>query len=203
MAKLKIGLEYHLEHIIDWSVIWHNFDVVYRTAKKEERRLDTVRWSERNETRRIRETNETPAKRTSWSSPIRLEPERYLGTSRRPPGRSPFARQGTQSVVETKRNAKVTRNERLPPGETSPLIRQEIFRDTLGSSRRPPGRSPFARTSGAKSEGTKRNAKGHAKRTNRPPFAVGHLEICACRYQCEKPYSGFASLFGIIYCPKA
>ena len=96
LAKLKIGLDYHLEHITDWSVIWHNFDVVYRTAKKEDRRLDTVRWSERNETRRIRETNETPAKGTSWSSPIRLEPERDFGTSRRPLGRSPFAHQGAQ-----------------------------------------------------------------------------------------------------------
>ena len=34
MAKLKIGLDYHLEHITDWSVIWHNFDVVYETQKK-------------------------------------------------------------------------------------------------------------------------------------------------------------------------
>ena len=41
LAKLKIGLDYHLEHITDWSVIWHNFDVVYETQKEDRRVKET------------------------------------------------------------------------------------------------------------------------------------------------------------------
>ena len=37
MAKLKIGLDYHLEHLTDWSVIWHNFDVIDTSIRREKR----------------------------------------------------------------------------------------------------------------------------------------------------------------------
>ena len=45
MAKLKIGLDHHLEHITDWSVIWHNFDVVYCMQKKKKKR-EYLRFAE-------------------------------------------------------------------------------------------------------------------------------------------------------------
>ena len=35
---IKLDQAEELEHITDWSVIWHNFDVVYETQKRKERR---------------------------------------------------------------------------------------------------------------------------------------------------------------------
>ena len=35
---IKLDQAEELEHITDWSDIWHNFDVVYWTQKRKERR---------------------------------------------------------------------------------------------------------------------------------------------------------------------
>ena len=36
----KLDQAEELEHITDWSVIWHNFDVVYGIAKKEGKKIE-------------------------------------------------------------------------------------------------------------------------------------------------------------------
>ena len=35
---IKLDQAEELEHITDWSDIWHNFDVVYETQNRKERR---------------------------------------------------------------------------------------------------------------------------------------------------------------------
>ena len=190
MAKLKIGLEYHLEHIIDWSVIWHNFDVIESSRRRKEER------EERKNDKRIVATKESLKGSRKESSverdatcptllvlrqedgAVRPEKRQVLETQQRvvvgaikasPVVKKKLAvekktelsaqRKIQPCSAETKRNANLTRNERIARLEVKVAL--ETLEKEDGAVRPEEKTTPLCRNQ------TKR--EGATQRTKRSP----------------------------------
>ena len=94
-----------LEHVTDWSGIWHNFDVIetsIRRPKRVERKKDNriVAAKESSKGKLEKETNACPTHLVLRQEDGAVRPEKKIALE-------------TKSRAVTKRNAKDTRNKRI------------------------------------------------------------------------------------------
>ena len=153
-----------MEHTLDWSVIWHNFDVIdYSTRRKEERESERTNKDTRGIYTKESLKGSRKESRGRKICPTTLLVLRQEDGAVRPEKKIALE---THHRVVTKRNAKDTRNERIARPD------EQVALDTLekedGAVRPEKKTTLFCRNE------TKRDP--NAKRTKRRPVSFDTSE---------------------------